>query len=130
MNATCLPGLFINGPARPIVAPMQEFAALLARIDSLTARTAQSSGEAPLREIEHLLSEGYAEALAGEARLVRLEHALEELLDGGDESRARELRELVRDYRQLERAVAALRSALAAMHGEFVALGGARVHAR
>ena len=96
----------------------------------LTARARRaSSNPTLLDEIEDLLSQGYAEALSGEARMVALEERLDEILDTGDESRARELRLVVREHRDVEGTVARLRRALAELHGDFVALGGARVHA-
>jgi hypothetical protein len=103
---------------------------LLRRIGVLRerSRTAQV-GTSLLDEIEAVLCEGYAEALQGEGRLVRLEGRLDDILDCGDESRARELRLIVREHRAVEAAVVRLRTALAAIHDEFVALGGARVRA-
>jgi hypothetical protein len=105
-----------------------DYTHLLDRIATLRerSRTAAVGAEEMLVEIEAVLCDGYAEALAGEGRLVRLEERLDEILDRGDESRARELRVIVRDHRDVEAAVLRLRSALAGMHDEFVALGGAR----
>jgi hypothetical protein len=102
--------------------------AMLERIDALAVRAAHSRGDHELLvEIEDVLSDGYTVALAGEARMVRLEEQLEALVDSGDEGRARELRRLVREHRTIERSVAALRSMLARLHREFVSLGGARL---
>jgi hypothetical protein len=107
---------------------MEDLAKLLARIDTFTVLVRHSSGDPGLlAEIEDVLSEGYATALSREARLIRLEEQLDDLLDSGDESRARELRLIVRQHRATERTVAILRSALAELHAEFVALGGARL---
>jgi hypothetical protein len=109
---------------------MHDPAPLLDRIRALTARARRaSSDQVLLVEIEDLLSQGYAEALSGEARMVALEERLDEILDTGDESRARELRLVVREHRDVEGTVARLRRALAELHGDFVALGGAQVHA-
>jgi hypothetical protein len=100
---------------------------LLDRIAALRERVRPADvGTGLLDEIDTVLCEGYAEALAAEGRLYRLEERLEDILDTGDESRARELRLIVRDQRALEAAVGQLRSALAGMHDEYVALGGAR----
>lgn len=100
---------------------------LLGRIAAMRERTRTAHvGTALLEEIEAVLCEGYAEALLGEGRLVRLEGRLDEILDRGDESRASELRLIVREHRTVEAAVTRLRAALAAIHDEFVALGGAR----
>jgi hypothetical protein len=110
---------------------MHDSASLLDRIAALTTRARLSaSNPALLAEIEDLLSQGYADALSGEARMVALEERLDEILDAGDETRARELRLVVREHRDVEGAVARLRRALSELHGDFVALGGARVHAR
>jgi hypothetical protein len=107
---------------------MEDLGKLLARIETFTALVRRSSGDPGLlAEIEDVLSEGYASALAGEARMFKLEERLDDLLDSGDESRARELRLIVREHRAAERSVATLRSALAGLHSEFVALGGARL---
>lgn len=103
---------------------------LLRRIAALRERTRTAHvGTTLLDEIEAVLCEGYAEALLCEGRLVRLEGRLDEILDCGDESRARELRLIVREHRAVEAAVARLRTALAGIHDEFVALGGARARA-
>jgi hypothetical protein len=107
---------------------MHDSAPLLDRIAALTVRARHSSSHAALlAEIEDLLSQGYTEALSGEARMVALEEQLDEILDAGDETRARELRLVVREHRAVEGAVAQLRRALSELHGDFVALGGARV---
>jgi hypothetical protein len=107
---------------------MDDYAILLERIEVLVARADRSSGDPDLlAQIEEMLSYGYSLALSGEARMVRLEEQLDELVDSGDEGRARELRMLVRQHRAVERSVGRLRAALARLHGRFVALGGARL---
>jgi chromosome segregation ATPase len=107
---------------------MDDLAQLQSRIEALSARLQRTSGGAgTLEEIEDALSRGYAAALRGEAHLVKLEEQLNDLLDSGDETRALELRLLVREHSSIERSVSRLRSALAAMHDMFVALGGARM---
>jgi hypothetical protein len=109
---------------------MHDCAPLLDRIDALTRRARRATSDpALLAEIEDLLSRGYADALSGEARMVALEERLDEILDTGDEARARELRLVVREHRAVEGTVARLRRALSELHGDFVALGGARMHA-
>jgi hypothetical protein len=122
--------------ARPLPEPlssgvMHDPTPLLERITALTARARQATSTPRLLdEIEDLLSHGYAEALSGEAQMVALEERLDEILDSGDESRARELRLVVGEHRDVERTVGRLRRALAELHGDFVALGGARVAAQ
>ena len=105
---------------------MQRTTDLLERLDALVARASDAERRDPgLRELEDVLSVGYAGALAGEARMLRLEEQLGELLDTADERRARDLRLIVREHRSLERSVGRLRDALARLQARFVALGGA-----
>jgi hypothetical protein len=99
---------------------------LVDRLDSLADRVEQAGrGPAGISDLEDLLATGYAGALAGEVRMMRLERQLEELLDSAAHDRARELRLIVREQRALERAVGELRAALARLQAHFVALGGA-----
>jgi hypothetical protein len=109
---------------------MDDAAPLLDRITALTSHARRATSDpALLAEIEDVLSRGYTDALSGEARMVALEERLDEILDTGDEMRARELRLVVREHRAVESTVARLRRALSELHGDFVALGGARMHA-
>lgn len=105
---------------------MQDGTDIVDRLDALSARAEHASQPASaLSELEDLLSVGYAGALTGEARMMRLEQELAELLDTADGNRARDLRLIVREHRSLERSVAQLRATLARLQAQFVALGGA-----
>jgi len=69
--------------------------------------------EGALQECDDALSEGYAQALAGDAWLAHAEQRLHELID--DTSipvRGRDLRVLVREHREVERSVIELRREL------------------
>lgn len=99
---------------------------LLERLDALATRASDAERRRlGLRELEDVLTVGYAGALSGEARMMRLEEQLDELLDTADVRRARDLRLVVREHRSLERSVGRLRAALARLQVRFVALGGA-----
>lgn len=105
---------------------MRDAPQLADRLHALAARAERTQRRAGgLTELEDILATGYARALAGEARMMQLEEALDDLLDGAAENRARELRLLVAEHRALERAVSELRSVLARLQADFVALGGA-----
>jgi hypothetical protein len=107
-------------------AAMQFPTDLLERLDALAARALDAERQRlGLRELEDVLTVGYAGALSGEARMMRLEEQLDELLDTPDERRARDLRRVVSEHRSLERSVGGLRAALARLQARFVALGGA-----
>jgi hypothetical protein len=107
-------------------AAMQFPTDLLERLDALAARALDAERQRlGLRELEDVLTVGYAGALSGEARMMRLEEQLDELLDTADERRARDLRQVVSEHRSLERSVGGLRAALARLQARFVALGGA-----
>ena len=107
-------------------AGMQDGADLVERIDTLTACAEQAERRSvPLSELEDVLSVGYAGALAAEARMMKLEQELDDLLDAADDHRARDLRLIVREHRSLEGSVARLRAVLARLQAEFVTLGGA-----
>jgi hypothetical protein len=104
---------------------MRERAELVDRLDTLTARAEHVEPLASrLSELEDVLTVGYAGALAGEARMMKLEQELDDLLDTAHEDRARALRLIVREHRSLEHSVARLRTTLARLQTEFVALGG------
>lgn len=113
-------GACAYGPA------MQDAADLVERLDALAAHATEAERLTPgLQQLEDVLSVGYAGALSGEARMMRLEQELDELLDTADEHRARDLRLIIREHRSLERSVARLRASLARLQAQFVALGGA-----
>lgn len=100
---------------------------LVDRLDALADRVERAGqGAGGVSDLEDLLATGYAGALSGEARMMRLERRLEELLETAADARARELRLIVREQRALERAVGELRATLARLQAQFVALGGAR----
>jgi hypothetical protein len=110
---------------------MDELARLLNRVEALAGRADDAvDRRALLPEMEDALSEGYAAALAGEARLVRLEERLDVLLEPGVEQRAAELLDLLREHRALEGSVVSLRTALSRVHRDFVLLGGDRAMSR
>src|SRR4051812_3160279 len=107
---------------------MDRYAEMLEDLQSLRDRAGGAQPDTDLlAALEDALGRGYAEALSGEARMVRLEEQLERLMDTAEANRVRDFRELIREHSAIERSVARLRSALAATHGDFVALGGARV---
>lgn len=72
--------------------------------------------EALLARIEDALSEGYAQALAGDAWSTRTERALHELIsESGAPARARELRALTSRHARFQRELIALRRELAGL---------------
>jgi hypothetical protein len=109
---------------------MSEHGDLHRRLDALRSRAAEGEAdERVLAEMEDLLSEGYARALAGEGRSRRLEHRLEMLLPRMEESAvAKEARRLALQRRNLDEAVRKLRAKLASMREELVARGPGRAH--
>jgi hypothetical protein len=77
------------------------------------------------REIEDLLTEGYAHALAGEAQSRRLERRLIQLLEDIDKPAvAKEARRLSLQRRTVDQAVADLRGKLARVRGDISATHG------
>jgi hypothetical protein len=113
----------VGEPAR-IVDRVHEAADLIDRLDALAARAERTERRAAdLAEVEDMLATGYSGALSGEARMMRLEQKLDELLATAMEDRARELRLIVREHRALERSVAQLRMVLARLQAQFVVLG-------
>lgn len=78
--------------------------------EDLASRTA---GPALLAEIEAVLTEGYARALAGDARASGCERRLRELIDGAGAVSGRELRAAGTEYARLQRDLVELRSELA-----------------
>ncbi len=72
-----------------------------------------------LQECEDVLSEGYAQALAGDAWLAHTEQRLHELIDDASiPVRGRDLRVLVREHGEVERNVIELRSELDGLRRE------------
>src|SRR5687767_4128751 len=104
------------------------------RVDALRADAARldphaCAGEAErvLSEVEHVLAEGYARALAAEARSHRLQKRLESLLPQIDKAKvAEEVRVLAQQRRTLDEGITELRAQLAAIRDEFVMRGEGR----
>lgn len=91
---------------------MREHADLYRRLDATVARLRGSDGDE--REVEDLLTEGYARALAGEAESRHLELQLAQLLPDMDKPAvAKEARRLALQRRTVDTAVADLRARLA-----------------
>lgn len=112
-------------PAR-IVEAVRDARDIVDRLRALAADAEQAEQRASdLSDIEDVLATGYAGALSGEARMLRLERELDELIDTAADGRGRDVRQLVGERRALERSIAQLRAALARLHAHFVALGGA-----
>jgi hypothetical protein len=107
---------------------MRELAALKMRIEALAVRAAEADPDAALlAELDALLSEGYAWALDGDARLRRLDDRLEGLIRNVEEPAvAKEVRRVALERRSLDRSIADLRARLAEVRDHFVRLGGAR----
>ena len=72
--------------------------------------------------MEATLSDGYAHALAAEARLKQLDRRLEWLIEALDVADARQIRSVGYERRQLAHRVARLRVRLQDMHDRFAAL--------
>jgi hypothetical protein len=101
---------------------MDPYADLHARIDRACERAAVACGPELVEEMNALLSEGYANALMDERRLVELdERAVEALMT--DEGRPGGRLRALRDERHaLAHAIAGLREHLADMHERYLAL--------
>jgi phosphoenolpyruvate-protein kinase (PTS system EI component) len=102
---------------------------LLERLDRLSGQVQRGRVDpAVMDEINDILSEGYALALAEEARLDQLEQRLGDILSEVVAGRSADLRDVTVELRRTERAVSALRSRLTAMHERFIAVaaGGVR----
>ena len=83
------------------------------RLDAIATRS-----RVHVHELEDLLTEGYARALAGEAHSQRLERRLEELLPVMDNPAvAKEARRLTLQRRTVDQAVRELREKLATLRG-------------
>jgi hypothetical protein len=97
---------------------------LVTRIDEMCSRASDArSGERLLTEMEALLAEGYAEALASGAGSRRLAQRLERLVESVDQAGAAvELRRTVLEKRRLDDEVAVLRGRLSVMREEFARL--------
>ena len=95
------------------------------RLDAVAARL--SGPGADQREIDDLLTEGYARALAGEAQSRRIERRLIQLLaDIDTPAVAKEARRLALQRRTVDQAVADLRGKLARLRADIGATHGRR----
>jgi hypothetical protein len=101
---------------------MDDLAQLEQRIEALCAEAQANADPRLMPKIEFTLSEGYAHALAAEARMRQLDRRLELLLDSVDPGEASELRSVVRERRHLARRLERLRSRLSALKAGFVGL--------
>ncbi len=82
-------------------------------------RARMPDADLPEHEIENALSDGYAQALTGDAWLTELENRLHNLIDDRSAPvRGRELRELAREHAALQQSVIALRRELEALRQE------------
>jgi hypothetical protein len=101
------------------------------RVIAIRARLCgEPAREGSWQECDDALSEGYAQALAGDAWLARTEQRLHELID--DTSipvRGRDLRMLMREHGDVERALIELRRELDSLRREHDRLYQ-RAHAR
>ena len=94
-----------------------DLSGLLARIRSVFESAHRTTGEVPTRaDVERLLAEGYAEAIALEMEQARVERRIADLFAGGpkrrDRSPAAELRELGARRLTRQREIDRLRSQL------------------
>lgn len=108
---------------------MADYTDLMDRIDLLEARAKRSPADhALLSEIEDVLSEGYIEALSGEARSRRIAMRLERLAETLSTNRgaAVEARRLALERRSLDQKLVTLRRRLAVFREQFIRLGGGR----
>ena len=94
--------------------------AAIARALALRARLrGLPNGDVSPQEIEDTLCEGYAEALAGDAWLMRTERRRHELIDDPSCSpRGRDLRALTSEHGRFQRDLVALRRELAELRRE------------
>jgi hypothetical protein len=107
---------------RPIdmLASMRDFTDLEQRLEELAQRAAGPDADALLLvELENLLSEGYARALAGDARRRRLDERLDELIARLDEPGvAGEVRRVTMERRTVDRGREDLRARLELVRDE------------
>jgi hypothetical protein len=107
---------------------MREFADLEGRLEQIAHRAAGPDADAfLLADLEDLLSEGYARALAGDARRRRLDERLEELIARLDEPGvATDVRRLTMERRIMDRALKDLRARLGFVRDELIRHVGGR----
>jgi hypothetical protein len=101
------------------------------RVDELRARAERATASPRLlQEIETVLCDGYAEALAGDAWSARMERRMQELIVAiPAEGAARELRVLSRSHGDFQVRLVLLRRRLVALRSEFDRLGAAAAQA-
>ena len=101
------------------------------RVAELCARAERAAGTpALMQEIETLLCDGYAEALAGDAWSARTERRMQELITAiPAEGAARELRTLARRHGDFQVRLVLLRRRLVALRAEFDRLESRAVNA-
>ncbi len=101
---------------------MDESIDLVTRIERLRSRAEEARPTAGLLdEIEDLLTEGYLEALAGEARSRRLAERLEGLMESVAEPHvAHEIRSIALQKRGVDAGVTVLRDRLGELREQFV----------
>lgn len=97
---------------------------LVTRIDRLCSRASRARSARPLLgEMEALLAEGYAEALAQEAASRRLAQRLERLVELVDQPEAAiEIRRIVPEKRGLDAEIGVLRDRLSLMREQLARL--------
>jgi hypothetical protein len=99
---------------------MREHADLYRRLDAMATRPGVQQDE-----LEDLLTEGYARALAGEAQSLRLARRLAELVPEIDRPGvAKEARRLALQRRTVDQSVAELREKLASTRSSVAAVHG------
>lgn len=104
---------------------MAEPGDLDARITRIARRADVAAANAGLLdEIETVLSEGYAHALALEASRRQLDEQLAELMPLDEPGPAKEARRIALERRGLERRIADLRDRLEGLRDEFARLAG------
>lgn len=89
-------------------------------VTAARARVARlPAGVVAVREIDDVLTAGYARALEGDAWLMQTEERLHELIDDASApARGRELRTIAREHDHFQRSVIELRRALEALRLE------------
>lgn len=104
---------------------MARYAEINGIIDALCKRARHGAEPALLREMEDVLTSGYALALHGDARRRQLQARVENLTRGLPEAEvAKELRRLSLERRSLEDSTRELRTRLNAMRALLMELGG------
>jgi hypothetical protein len=108
-------------PGHAMLWRMGDHAHLEQRIDELSARADAGREPGLLAEMEDLLSEGYARALADESLLRQLDRRLDALFENVNPADATEIRRLASERRRIAERVQRLRQGLARMQEGFLA---------